>query len=302
MSKLRSVIVLVLVAAALVGAGVSQILTANIIRDTPVGSSVGESKAAADALLNNSLNIADNVYQQQVIAQWTIKDLLKVVADQDSVLINLAVDGAKRDEALIKTQMLTNWLLAGLLATFGVWATRRTWKSQERKFTNSVFKGDDDTGSPQNAFWNKGSKDVRTELQSSTATSTKNNKFESIKSKFGKPIFLVGVALLTSLAIYFYSVVSSNSFSSLGGSEVQIDEGSEAKALSSLLELECVSPPESFDLKEFPSVERARTTLKIEVSGSDGQKMTYFSMRNGGQAAFFTESRSSWGCPDVLSK
>jgi len=75
------------------------------------------SSAADDALTSFDLNSAgtDTVYQQQVVALWAVKDLLKVVADEQTSTNAIGEAVVQSNIAQANAQNTTNWLLGGVI-------------------------------------------------------------------------------------------------------------------------------------------------------------------------------------------
>ena len=77
-------------------------------------------KVQADFVLNEAGS--DTVYQQQVSAQWAIKDMVKVVADQTEALSQMSQDLIKAQTTLLTVLGLMTGLLfiiVGLMASIG---------------------------------------------------------------------------------------------------------------------------------------------------------------------------------------
>jgi hypothetical protein len=95
------------------------------------GSSENYSSMTAAALSDYDVNASntDNVYQQQVVAAWGAKDLLTVIAKQNSVMIDnqdtllkaqaAQVDNANNLFALLKAVVLVGALIVAAVAVVG---------------------------------------------------------------------------------------------------------------------------------------------------------------------------------------
>ncbi|MDH6532368.1 hypothetical protein M2119_000605 [Aurantimicrobium minutum] len=82
------------------------------------------SEAATNVQEDFVLNEAgsDTVYQQQVTAQWAIKDMVKVVADQTEALSQMSQDLIKAQNTMLTVLGLMTGLLfiiVGLMASLG---------------------------------------------------------------------------------------------------------------------------------------------------------------------------------------
>jgi hypothetical protein len=140
----QRVLLLLVILFALGGALMSQASSQNELKalETTFG---GTSSGADDAITRFDLNSVgtDTVYQQQVVALWAVKDLLKVVADEQ--VNNNSIGEAIVASSIAQTnaQIATNWLLAALISVICLVGLYRTVDSVPSSKTGEMFEDDD---------------------------------------------------------------------------------------------------------------------------------------------------------------
>jgi hypothetical protein len=128
MHKFQKIAIVLAVFVALLGVGISQASVSNELRNMSQNFE-GGSSAADEAIAKFESQSAwdSNIYQQQVTALWTVKDLLKVLADQAGASGDIGTAIVATNMAQLNAQNTTNWLLVLLLvalATFGLTQVR----------------------------------------------------------------------------------------------------------------------------------------------------------------------------------
>jgi len=140
----QRVLLLVIILFALGGAFISQANSQNELKalETTFG---GESSGAEDAISRFDLNSVgtDTVYQQQVVALWAVKDLLKVVADEQANNNSIGEAIVASSIAQTNVQIATNWLLAALISVICVVSVYRTVDPLPSDDTDELFEDDD---------------------------------------------------------------------------------------------------------------------------------------------------------------